>query len=179
MTSLGTPDLWWVKSERLEHPKATIRLGGGANGSFRLPVCDLSFARGSEGADSTHDFARLRITRKVTARQFDVMAPFYEEMWLCRARKEYDDERLLRGEIPAIDRACYQDAVRLRMTPILNLISVDARLNCRLLAIELDPASGGILSIRFSSMPLRVVLVNAAPVEHIAICQALRKLLKV
>jgi hypothetical protein len=201
--SVGTPEVRWPSRERLDCHDATIRLGRGINGLFKLPVSELRFGRGSDGGDAEHRFATLKETRAVWAQRFRV-PPYYDEMWVCRARQGYDDKVLLRREIPAVDSAqCGTE--RLRLTPILNLARiedvsmrqiggrltrkssvlrdlkrpVDYRLKCTLLAVEINPFSGEIFSVRFSFMPLAVVLVNAAPVEHVAICQALRKLLRV
>ena len=46
-----------------------------------------------------------------------------------------------------------------------------------MLAVEIDAAAGGtFLSVRHGSMPLALLLLNASPVEHIAVCNAVRRL---
>jgi hypothetical protein len=174
----GAPEMSWVSQQRIQHPNPTIWLGDDLSaGSFELPVGELHFARGSDGAHFQQQFAKLQVRRIVSAHNYNVPA-YYDEMWVCRARRGDDNERLRKGQIPAIKPERYEGLhARLRTTPIVNLWRLDSKLRCTLLSMEINPSSSEFLSMRFSFLPLGVVLLNAAPVEHAAICQALRKLL--
>jgi len=180
VTSIHPPGVQFLnrRVERGWDPK--IRLGGwGAN--FTLHTIGLPFAWAAGSKDADNRWAKVLVTRRVRASRFRLRPDqeYYRESWLCRAVPGEDEGRLRSGQIPAVRPAFYQGkAMRVRTTPIMNLGKIDAAgLQYEMLSIEIDAAAGGnILSVRHASMPWSVFLLNASRVEHVGVCNALRRL---
>src|SRR5205814_1389673 len=101
----------------------------------------------------------------------------YTEVRCCLARRGEDEERLKRGEVPALPESYYQSqAVRIHRTPIINLLSLSPDFFwASILGIEVHPESGEILSLRWSRMPLAALLLGGSPVEQIGVRDALSR----
>jgi hypothetical protein len=173
---LGQVKLFYEDRHKIQRPNATIQLGGGISGYFNLPVSKLHFAHELGAPRAKFQLAQMQVHRRVDVARFRLNHS-YEETWTCSARRGDDEGRLRQGQIPAIDPRNYQGrAGRINTAPIITLAKIDARLNYTMLSIEIHPVSGEIFSVRFGgSVPLAVRLLNAAPVEHKGVCQALRE----
>jgi hypothetical protein len=170
------------KIHRRWDPK--VRLGGW-EGCFHLPLAGLPFACAAGSRTADNRLAKIMVQRQLRATGFRLQPgqEHYRETWLCQACPGADDARLSRGHIPAIPLdSCRGNALRVRTTPILTLLKIDLAAPvpwCQMLAIEMDAAAGGLfLSVRHSSLPWSVLLLVSSSVEHIGVCQTLRKLVR-
>lgn len=145
-------------------------------GRLVVPTRGVRFAAASERVRKRGHLFATYVGRRVQCGRFGI-AQRYEEVWLCLAREGEDEERLKRGQIPALPEFYYQGpVVRLRTTPIVTLVRVNLRrMSYTFVGIELDPLSGEILSVRWTDMPLSGALCSS-PGEHAAVCDALGRL---
>jgi hypothetical protein len=105
----------------------------------------------------------------------------YVERWACRARPVEDDELLTGGRVPAVPPAAYAlpdgRPARVRDTVLLNLVKLDeppgGGLWYDVLAVELHPQAGGVLTVRHSRMPLGAGILCSSPIEHAGMANTL------
>lgn len=144
---------------------------------FSIPTKGLLFACESDRVLRKGQVFATRVLRKIHSTRFGIVKN-YEEVWVCVAQAGEDEDRLERGHIPAVPESLYRDrAIQVRTTPILNQVKIDIRaMSYTVDAIEIDPRSGRILSMRRNQTPLKAALLLSSPVEHIAVCEALRRL---
>jgi len=155
---------------------------GGLTERFDLPLAGLAFACSAGTHPAENRLTRLLVRRRIRAAAFGLPPDqeYYRETWLCQACRGKDEARLLRGQIPAISPNRYVGiTARVRASPILHLVKINIdQQRFHWLGMELDAQAGGLIfSVRHGSMPLSVAVLTASPVEHIAYCQILRRLL--
>lgn len=145
-------------------------------GDKQLPMRGLRLAGMSE-----HVFRKAKLTmtvvpRRVVSSRFQIDSR-YEEFWVTLANPADHREALQQGKLPVAGESFYQwGHGRIRCSPLVNLIGISRSLMYSVLAIELHPVSAEVLSLRWSRYPLSVAMVQASPVEHYAIQQALTQL---
>lgn len=156
---------------------AELERGGALTlGDLQIPMAGVRM-----GVHPDVDRKDVRLVMTVVPRL--VQAPrlalraHYDEAWLCLADPVADAGRLARGQVPAVPRSAYSaPAVRVRQTRLLNLVRVGGDLWSTTLAIELEPRSAEVLSIRRVRMPVAAALMCSSPVERVGMDGAGRKL---
>ncbi len=171
-------------------------------GPFVIPTRGLLFATSEQGMRTDGEIFATYVPRHVWSTR-STISEWYTEVWLCQARRE-DKQRLQRGQVPAVPTSKYEDrAVRVRTTHLLNLVTVDPdapgdggllpvraegrrrrlppsfrpnKMSYTIVAVEINPDGGDILSVRRINMSLDAAMVSSSPVEHLALCEAFRKL---
>jgi hypothetical protein len=140
---------------------------------FSVVTKGLRMSCGDDTVRKSGQVFVISVPRAVEAPQLGVARKHYREVWVCLGQAGQDEERLRRGEIPAVPAAQYRGPlVRVRSTPILSLAKVSLG---SLRLIEVDPRDGKILSLRRAeSRDLRTGLIKWGPGESEAISRALR-----
>jgi hypothetical protein len=146
-------------------------------GRLVMPTRGLVFAAQDPRVRTDGQVFATYVPRHVRSSRFAI-SNRYEEVWLCLARPE-DRFRLRRGQIPAVQAARYEGrAIRVRTAPILNLVTVSPdRMSYTVVAVEINPDCGDVLSIRWNDMALAAGILCSSPVEHVGLCEAFRKLM--
>lgn len=142
-------------------------------GDRALSTQGLRLAGASESSFRKASVAMTVVPRRVRSTRFGIDAR-YDEYWVCLAERT-DHHQLLRdGRLPVAGENHYKWAEgRLRFTPLLNLVSISRTLMYTILTAELHPVSAEVLSLRWARYPLAVAMLQASPVEHFAVQQAL------
>jgi hypothetical protein len=188
VTSNGPARLRFLPQQQINRrwdPKIRLGVWDKHITPFSLPLAGLPFAcsHGSRPVDNrwVQVFVhRLANTTGFRLRPDQEHFP-YKETWVCLACPGTDVARLSQGQTPAAAPDSYQgDSARVRTSPILTLLKIDLAKAipwCQMLAMEIDASKGGlILSIRHCSVPWSVQLLISSSVEHINVCEILRRL---
>jgi hypothetical protein len=179
------PEIAYTEPECVRAMEAILMDEGALRaGTFELPLDGLELMCAFDSKEADNRIAKIKVVRGMETKRFG-FTEYYRETWLCRARPgpDGDERRLQVGHIPAVAEGFYQGRGQLlRTSPIVNLLKIDSRLNDRrenleYLGIEIDPVSGGVLSVRWSRMSLANFLLAASPVEHKGLSQVFGKLL--
>lgn len=143
-------------------------------GDLRLPTKGLRFACDTDQARRTSRVAMTVVPRHVVSTKYG-FSHHYEEFWYCLADAEQRD-LLTAGRVPAVAGTAYRPlAVRIRTSPILNLVRITRTLKYNWLGIEIQPETGEILTLRWGRLPLAAALLNSSPVEHESVQRALQR----
>lgn len=141
-------------------------------GDLQLPTKGLRMASDGERARRTNRVAMTVVPRQVISTKHG-FSHHYEEFWYCLADREQQD-LLTAGRIPAVAGSAYRPlAVRVRTSPMLNLVRITRNLKYNILMIEIQPETGEILTLRWARLPLAAALLNSSPVEHQSVQHAL------
>jgi hypothetical protein len=144
-------------------------------GDIRVSTNGLRLAGSGDPSLGSGQLAMTVVPRQVTSTRFQLSASF-EEFWWCLADPSDHCELLRQGRLPAWSERIYTGRTgRVRTSPFLNLVRIGRDLTYTLLAVELDPASAEVMSLRWVRSPLAVAMLQASPVEHHALSVALRK----
>ncbi len=148
--------------------KAALTLG-----DRRIPTVGMRMAGMSE-----RSFRKSKITMTVVPRRAKStrhgLNSSYDEYWICLADPVDHADLLRQGRLPVAGEAFYHwGEGRIRVSPIVNLIAISRTLMYSVLAVELHPVSAEVLSIRWTRYPLSVAMLQASPIQHYAIQQAL------
>jgi hypothetical protein len=154
---------------------APLRLSLAAT-EFSLVTKGLRFSCSDETVRKSGQVFAISVPRVVHAPQLNVARRHYREVWVCLGQASQDEERLQRGEIPAVPPTQYRaPLIRVRSTPILSLAKVNlGSMRIQALPIEIDPRSGEVLSLRRTESDLSTGLILWGPGESEAITRALR-----
>jgi hypothetical protein len=154
---------------------APLRLSLGAT-ELSVATKGLRFACSDETVRKSGQVFATSVPRVVQAPQLDVTRRHYREGWVCLGQASQDEDRLRRGEIPAVPETQYRaPLIRLRPSPILSLTKLSLRsMRYQVIPIEIDPRSGEVLSLRSSEWDLSTGLIVWGPVESEAVTQAPR-----
>jgi hypothetical protein len=145
-------------------------------GDLRIPVAGLRLGVHPDAEPKKTRLVMTVVPRLVEAPRLGLRA-HYDEAWLCLADPVADAGRLAAGQVPAIPPSAYSgSAVRVRETRLLNLVRVGGDRWSTTLAIELEPASAEVLSIRRIRMPVAAALMGSSPVERVGLEAAAKEL---
>ena len=144
-----------------------------ALGDRLIPTEGLRLAGMSEHAFRKAKVAMTVVPRRARSTRFGIDSR-YDEYWVCLANPADHQELLRSGCLPIAGERYYQwGEGRLRYSPLVNLVSISRHLIYSVLAVELHPVSAEVLSLRWTRYPLAVAMLQASPIQHYAIQQAL------
>ena len=154
---------------------APLRLSFAAT-EFSFVTKGLRFSCSDETVRESGQVFATIVPRIVHAPQLNVARRHYRELWVCLGQASQDEERLRRGEIPAVPATQYRDPlIRVRSSPILTLTKVSlGSMRYQAMPIEINRRTGEILSLRRAEWDLSPGLIVWGSHESRALARALR-----